>query len=209
MAEQLTLYQLTRDSGTIDLYHRTVCTRRVLVYQVRHHLFTRSVRTGNQHTSLCRRHLIYYLAHALDSRTLAHHRRTFRGYFLAKLLSLLPQVLGLQGVLRRDQDAVQIQRLDQEVIRTGFESLYSGLHVAVTRNHHNRTVGRFVCVLECREYFHTIHLRHLDIRENQVVSLCLRHLQTLFAVLSHLYFIPLVGKYLAKRVTYPALVVYN
>ena len=213
--EQLALDQLTRDSRTVDLYHRSRRACRLFMNEVCHHLLACSVRTGDEHASFRRRHLTYYFAYACDSRTLADHLRTLGTNLLAQLLGLLLETLALQRVLGGDQNAVEIKRLDQKIIRTRLQCLHCRLNVPVTRDHHYRTFRTCEifnlqsAIFNLRKKFHSVHFGHFDVRENEVVRLGLRHLKTLFAVFGYIHIVTLVRQYLAQRVPYTALVVYN
>ena len=117
--------------------------------QMRHHFFSRSVGTGDEHACLGGRYLIYYLAHVGNRGTLADHLQPVRRYFLTQLLGLLLERFGLQGISGSDENAVEIQGLEQEVIRTDFEGLYRRLYIAVTGDHDNRRINRFFAFFEC------------------------------------------------------------
>ena len=210
MPEQFGFDEFGRYSGAVDFDHRTVRACRVLVDKMRHDLFARTVLSGDEDARLGRRYLFYYFAYTRDSGTRTYHLRTLGTIdFLAQLARLLFERLGFEGVLGRDEDAIQVQRFNQKIVRTEFERLHSRLYIAVTGDHHNGRVDGIVTFFEGFEQLHSIHLRHLDVAEDEVVGFGLRHFESLLAVFRYFYFVPFVRQNLAQRVPNAAFVVYN
>ena len=69
--------------------------------------------------------------------------------------------------------------------------------------------GGRVGLFQRLKHLHSVHLRHFDIGEDEVVRFGLRHLQTLLAVFCYFHLMSFVGKDLFERIANAAFVVYN
>ena len=131
MSKQLTLNQFARYSGAVHLHHGLLGAGTVLVNEMCHHLFARTVATGDHHSRFGRRYFLYYLTHSLNGSALAYHLIAGSD-LLAQHFGLLHQRLMLNRMLRGQQQAVEVEGLNDEVKRTFLECLYGSLHGAVT-----------------------------------------------------------------------------
>ena len=206
MTKQLTLNQFGRNSCTVDLHQRLRSPVALGMYEPRYNLFARTVSAGDEHTRVRRRYLVNHLAHALDSLTLAYHLEPGT-HFLLQHLRLLHQSLVLQRVLRRDKQTIQVYRLLDEIGRATLDTIDGRLDISVTRNHHHRTLH--FRLTQCRQQLYSIHLRHLDVRENQVVRRRRSHLQTHASVLCYIHNVILKLQNLFERVANSSFVIYD
>ena len=67
----------------------------------------------------------------------------------------------VQRILGSDEQAVQVDGLDDEVKRPLLDALHRRLDGAVAGNHYYGAVD--LCLTERRKKFHAINLRHFDI----------------------------------------------
>ncbi len=217
MPKEFTLDQFARDSGTVDLYHRLVCTGTTLVEQVRNDLFTCTVGAGDKHTRLGGGNFLYYLTHMRNGTTLPYHTAALLRHFLAERTDLLPptphfgtQVLVFEGVLGRHKQTIEVEGLLDKVVRTFFKRIDGSLYRAMPRNHHHGTVHHLLGsdrVLKRTKHLHTVHLGHFDIGIDKVVGLLACHFDTFQPVLRCLYLIAFELQNLFERITNGTLVI--
>ena len=99
----------------------------------------------------------------------------------------MAQLLAVNAVTCGNEQTVEVKRFLEEIIRALLDAIDSRLDVSVTGDHHHRHIGAVaVGLLESCEQLCTIHLRHLDVAVDKVVTAGLRHLDTLSTVLGNI-----------------------
>ena len=196
MAEQLALDQFRGDGGAVDLDVGHGGAGALLVQAAGDQFLAAAVRTGDQHAGVGRGDLGDHLAYVLHCLGLADH-------LLA--VHLLLENLGLgdeRGLVRRvldgDQDAVEVQGLLDEIEGALLDAVHRGVDVPVAGNHDHGGVSALL--LEVLQDFHTVHVGHLDVTENDIEMLFAGHFQADGAVFGRFYLVPFVGEDFLERI---------
>ncbi len=203
MPEQFTLNEFTRDGGAVDLDKRHGAPVALLVQVARHKLLARTVRPGDQHPCISRRHLVYHLPDALHRGGLSYHVGTVD--FLFEHLVLAGESLALGSVLDGDQDTVEIKRLLHEVESPFLDALHCRVYVAMAGDHHHGGIDPHLH--EFVKHFDAVHSRHLDVAEYHIKLFFLDFAYRIRPVLSGVGIIPLIGEDLFERVADSSLVI--
>src|SRR6185312_10374031 len=163
--EQLALDQLGRDRGAVYFHERPAGAGGERVKGAGHELLPRAVLSGDEHASGRGRDLLDALDHLL------HRPARADDLILRVHLGLEPYVLAgevnvLQGVAQREQDAVGVEGLFQEIVRAELGGLDRGLDRSMTRNHHDLRVR--VELAQLPQRLEPVHPLHLHVQENEM-----------------------------------------
>ena len=113
----------------------------------------------------------------------------------------------LGGVLDRDQNPVQVQRLLDEVKRAFLDAFHGCVDVSMAGDHHN---GRIYALGDhLVQHLGSVHSRHLDVTENHIVPFLVHHRKGGRAVLGHIHIVALVTQNLLKGIPDGPLVINN
>ncbi len=154
-------------------------------------LFTGTVRPGDEDSGVGWSDLVDHGADVLDGFGFTDHFLTIDT--LLEGLGFPFEGRVLSRVLDGDKDSVEVERLLDEIECAFFDAFNGSVDVSVAGNHDNRGVDPFCG--ELVEDLDSVHVRHLDVAENCIVSFLHGHLEPLGAVLSYIYLISFVCQY--------------
>jgi hypothetical protein len=97
------------------------------------------------------------------------------------------------GVSYGDKQPVQVKGLLDEVVGALLDGLHGGVDVPMPRDHDNGHFG--AVLLKPFEYLHPVHLRHLDVAQDNVVGPRFEHLDTRDALLGQIDLVALEFEY--------------
>ena len=171
--EQLTLNKFRRNSCTVHLNKAHTAATTQLVQVAGYQLLTRTVRSGNQHPRIGRRHFGNDIPDM-------HHRRRSTYHIHPVNLLLQSLVLGgkrrsLSRVLDGNQQSLKVKRLLHKVKCPLLDALHSRRDVPVAGDHHHSRVK--VHLHKLLEHLNPVHTGHLDVAENHIESLFFNRLQ--------------------------------
>ena len=206
VAEEFAFDEFGRDGGAVHLHEGRIGAVALLVQQVRHHLLARAVRAGDEHPRFGGCHAVDELTHAFDGGRAAYHL-VFVGYLLFQRFGLHHQVAFVEGVAHRDEQAVEVDGLLDEVERPFLEGFHGGLDGAVSRYHDD---GGFHAPCQERvEQLHAVHAGHLDVREDEVEAFPAHGFEGLRPVLGQRHGVLLELEDVLHRAADASLVVYD
>ena len=185
MAEEFALDEFARNGGAVNFHERGAGARALVVQAPGDQFLAGAVGAHDQHAGVGGGHAVHDFLDMLDGGGIAHDLVFALDFFL-EADGLLDQ-RGLVGrILERDQDAVQVERLLDEVVGAFLDALDGSVDVAVTGNHDDR--GLAAGFHQGVKHFIAIHHRHLDVAENGVEIVGKGLIHALFAVFggSHL-----------------------
>src|SRR5439155_1630422 len=200
------LDQLRRDRRAVHLHERLVGAGRERVEGAGDQLFAGAVFAGDEHARRGGRHLLDALDHALHGPARAHH------LVLGVHLGLEPHVLAgevyvLEGVAQREQDAVRVERLLEEIVGAELGRFDGGLDGAVARDHHDLRAR--VELAQLAQRLEAVHALHLDVEQHEVGPELGVEAQRLGAGGARAHFEVLVLEQLGQRLTDALLVVHD
>ena len=180
--------------------------RREPVHRPRHQLLPRAVLPGDQQPGRRRRHLLDPLDHLPDRGRGSHdlvvplHDRLERAH-----LPLQHDVA--QRVLERQQDAVRVERLLEEVVGAELGRLDRGGDGPVAGDHHDQ--GLRVGLAQLRQDRQPVHPRHLHVEQDEVRLELGEGVQRLGPGAGQRDRVALVLEQLAQRLAHALLVVHH
>ena len=205
MSEQFAFDEFAGNGGAVHLHERHRAAGTELVEVTRHEFLAGTVGADDQHAGVGGRHLRDHLANVLHRGGIADHVGAV--HLLLERLVLGGQHHPVSGVLDRDQDAVQVQRLLDEVEGAQLDAVHGGLDVGVAGNHHHGGVQAHFH--EFREHLGAVHPGHLDVAEDDVVFLLFNLLERHEPVFGGIDFVAFVAEDLPQRIADRPLVVYD
>ena len=139
----------------------------MVVYLTRHEFFSGPVRTRDEHPRVGWRHGVDHVLDLLNAFGVADHLVGLRGVdLLGQHLGGLHQHLALQDVSEGHEDAVQVERLLDEVVRALLQGVHGRFDRAVSGNHDD---GRSDLLFgQHVQHIEAVHLGHFDVAENRV-----------------------------------------
>ena len=189
VAEQLALDQLLGDRGAVHLDERLVPPVRVAVDGPGHQLLAHPALAGDEHGRVRGRGAAHRVPDLLEGGAAAHHPVAVVEDELQAAV-LLDEPLLPERVAGGDQDALALRGLLDEVPGPELHRLDRGLDRPVAGQDHHR--GRGVPLLEPLQDLEPVHLRHLDVEEDEVRRLLLGDLQPHRAARGEEHLVPLV-----------------
>jgi hypothetical protein len=111
----------------------------------------------------------------------------------------------LERVPQRDENAVGVERLLEEVVRSELRGLDRGLNRSVPADHHDHRVG--IAVPQPLERFEPVDACHLHIHEHEVRTKAIVFRDRINGVARRLDLIPLVLEKLPERLSNALLVI--
>ena len=113
----------------------------------------------------------------------------------------------LRSILDSNKDSIQVKRLLDEIERPFLDAFHRSVDVSVAGDHHDRRINpvcdKFV------QHLRSIHSRHLDVTEDDIVFFFIYHGQGSRPVFCQVNIIALIGQNLLKRVPDRSFIVYN
>src|ERR1700693_2042185 len=196
VAEELRLDQLLRDRRAIDLDQRKIGPRREPVNRTGHELLPGAVLAGDQHAGVGGRHAGDLLPQLEHGRGVAE-QRCLRLAPAAERGDFREEITALDRLLRGQDDALERQRLLEEVVCPEPHGAHGGLDAGVAGDHHD---GHFLQTavrgFQDRE---AVAVAQPDIEEREVEVLLFQPLETLLARLDRSDRVSLVGQDLRER----------
>ena len=197
MAEEFTLDKLARDGGAVDFDERSGGTGTLVVQAAGNQFLSGSVGTHDQDTRIGGSDAVHDFLDMFDSGRSAHDL-VFALDLLLQADGLLDQRGLVGGILERDQDTVQVERLLDEIISAHLDAFDGRVDVAVAGNHDDR---RFAVGFNQRvKYFVAIHHGHFDIAENGIIGVGKGFFDALLAVLGSGYLMAFEFQNILERV---------
>ena len=161
-----------------------------------HELLSGAVGAEDEDPGVRSRDLVYHLAYVPHGLGTAHHLLAVD--LLLEDPGLRHEVGLVAGVLDRDEYAVEVQRLLDEVEGALLDALHGGVYVSVAGDHHHG--GLYPGFHEFAEHLYSVHPGHLYVAEDDVVFFLVSSLEAFFAVLGGLHRIAFVGEDLLQRI---------
>ena len=165
MAKQLALDELRRNGRTIDLDERPGGTRTQRVNCAGHQLFAGAVLARDQHAGRRGRDLLDQPDH-LTNRLARPDDLVLCTDFLFEPHVFADEHDVLQRVPQRQQNAIRIERLLEEIVGAKLGRFDGGLNRAVARDHHDLCLR--VQLADALQRFQAVHPLHLHVQENEV-----------------------------------------
>ena len=205
MAEEFTVYELGGNGGAVYLYKRHLRTLGQLIDALGHQLLTGTVGAGDEHAGLRGSHLLDHILQMGDGAGSAHHLAAVN--LLFEDFGFFNQGGFVCGVLQGDEDAVQVQRLLDEIESSLFDAIHGGGNIGMTGNHyHGRLYALFYYF---GQHLGAVHFGHLDVAEYGVVFFLFGFLEAFLSVFGSFYLIAFHFQDFFQGVTDGPLVVYN
>ena len=162
--EQLAFDQLGGNGRAVDLDERAPPARAERVDRARHQLLARAVLAGDEHAGGRGGDLLDALDHFADRAARAHDL-VLLFHLGAQPHVLCGEVHVLERIAQRQQDAVGVERLFEEIVGAELCGLDRRLDGAVPGNHHDH--GLRVELPQSRQSLEPVHALHLDVEEDQ------------------------------------------
>ena len=194
--EQLALDELLGDGRAVDLHEGLVAPQAVAVDGPRDQLLAHPALARDEHGGVGGGGAPHRVPHLLQGRALPLHPVALVEAELEAPV-LLRELALAERVARHEQQALAVGRLLDEVVGAELGGLHGRGHRAVPGEDHHR--GRGLLGLEGLQDLHAVHLRHLDVEEDEVRRLPLDHLEGGLAVGGQQALVPFVLEDHAQR----------
>ena len=172
----------------------------------RHQLLSRAVLPGDQHARGSGRHLLDALDHLAD-RAARPDDRVLLLHFGAEPHVFAREVDVLERVAQREQDAVGVERLLEEVVGAELRRLHGRLDRAVSRDHDH--LGAGIELAQLPQRLDPVHALHLHVQEDEVGPAVRIDPQRLAARRAGLHLDRFVLEHLLQGLADPLLVVHH
>ena len=171
MAEKLGFQQIFRQGRAVHGDQRLVRAGAALMQGAGHQLLAGAGFAGDQHSGFSRGHGTDDLKHVLDRLAAAQNARTGRGVGeLAAQFAVFHAQAGMfNGLFQRMFKGLEIQGLDQIIIRAQAQGLHSGFHRRIGRHQHHRQ--RRIIFQNALERVNAVHARHAHIGQHRIKGL--------------------------------------
>ena len=204
--EQFTFDEFRGDGRTVHFDEGGGCPAAVLVQGAGHQFLARAIGSGYQDPCIGGGHPVDHILYLFNGFRFAHHFIATCGLLL-EYLDLGGLLSAVHGIADGDQQAVQIQGFLNKVKGPLLDGFHRIVHVSVPRDHDH--LGFALLLEKLFQDLQSVHLRHLDIAENDVVSAGPVFLQSLDPVLGQVHRKLLVFQDFLQGIADAPLVVYN
>ncbi len=169
--KELALDELTRDGGAVHLDYRLFGPGGGVMDPLGHQFLSGPILSGHEDARLRGRHPFDGFFDVLNGVALANDGRQVARVLFGDGLAHAPvfhlQLPVVQGVAHRHEEAIQVGRLLDEVVRPELRRLHSRLDGAVAADHED---GDLVALVRNGfQHLHAVQLRHLHVEDHKVV----------------------------------------
>ena len=205
VAEELAVNEFRGNGRAVYLHEGHHGTLRELVDALGHQFLSGAVGAGDEDAGLGGGHLADHFLEVGHRHGFSHHLPAVD--FLFEDFGFLDQIGLVRGILQGDEDAVQVQRLLDEIEGAFLDTVHGRGDIGVAAYHDDGGLDAFLD--DFYQHLGAVHLRHLDVAEDGVVLLLLGFLQAFQPVFGRFYLIIFHLQNLLEGVADGALIVYN
>ena len=165
VTEQLALDQLRRNRRAVHLDERSLRPRAQRMDRTSDELLARAVLPGDQHARRCLPHPLDLLRDGAD-RIRRPDDLELRPHDVPQTRVLLVQVEVRERIAQREENAIRVERLLENVVGAVLCRFDGGLDGRVTTDHHHDGAG--VLLLQLAQRLEPVDARHLHVHEDEV-----------------------------------------
>ena len=182
VAEQLAFDQFGRNGRTVHFDEGCVVAGTQFVKLARDELFARAIGAGDEHPRIGRCDGANQLDDLADGRRISNDGCGAFGLdFARQPLGFLLKLALIEGVAHGQENAVEVQRLLDEVKGAHLDGLHRCLHGAVAADHDDAAIDSLFH--EGIENFQAVHFGHFDVTKDHIKGKLGRQLKAFRTVL--------------------------